>query len=131
MCAAALVGLAACAGDGPDNAVKAPLALGEDEVRVAALDVPSPVAAGAAYTVTFRGIEKGDPAISFVNACFTWSGEGPYCYPVTEDKAERSVAVRLSTSVPRDYVLTGLLTYAHKDRRLTTAPLAAPLVVTR
>jgi len=61
---------------------KEPLSEGEMRLLKAALPIVGggAVRIGFAYDVKITFISDGEPKIR--RACFSWSNEGPYCYPV-------------------------------------------------
>jgi energy-converting hydrogenase Eha subunit E len=72
---AILLGTSSCA-----TVSKEPLAEGELRLLNATLPVVGVVKTGLPYEVKITFIADGEPAIR--RACFSWSGEGPYCYPI-------------------------------------------------
>jgi energy-converting hydrogenase Eha subunit E len=59
---------------------KEPLSEGELRLLNATLPVVGVVKIGLPYDVTVTFIADGEPRIR--RACFSWSGEGPYCYTI-------------------------------------------------
>jgi hypothetical protein len=59
---------------------KEPLSEGELRLLNASLPVVSAVKIGLPYDIKVTFIADGEPRIR--RACFSWSNEGPYCYPV-------------------------------------------------
>jgi len=72
---AILLGASSCA-----TVSKEPLTSGELRLLSAGLPVVGVVKIGMPYEVKITFIADGEPRIR--RACFSWSGEGPYCYPI-------------------------------------------------
>lgn len=72
---AILLGASSCA-----TVSTEPLTEGELRLLSASLPVVSVVKIGLPYEVKITFIADGQPRIR--RACFSWSGEGPYCYPI-------------------------------------------------
>jgi hypothetical protein len=81
MSGAILLGASSCA-----TVSTEPLASGELRLLNATLPVVGVVKTGLPYEVKITFIADGEPMIRRV--CFSWSGEGPYCYPVKPTSVE-------------------------------------------
>jgi hypothetical protein len=104
--------LAGCA-TGPTGA------LGEGEVRVAALEMPARVDRGGSVLVKFTGVQRWSPDVRPVRGCFIWStsqrSDGPFCAPVEKDDPKaREIGVRLTPRDPNDYRVSGYLEHEYK-----------------
>jgi hypothetical protein len=78
---AILLGGSSCA-----TVSKEPLAPGELRLLSASLPVVGVVKEGLPYEVKITFIADGEPRMR--RACFSWSGEGPYCYPINPKDVE-------------------------------------------
>jgi len=72
---AILLGASSCA-----TVSTEPLTAGELRLLSAKLPVVSVVKIGLPYEVKITFVADGQPRIR--RACFSWSGDGPYCYPI-------------------------------------------------
>ena len=68
--------------------------------------------AGVPYPATLVYDINGSGEIIFTEACFTWTGEGPYCFDVTDNRAANQVRASLRTANPNIYVLAGFVRYS-------------------
>ena len=80
-----------------------------DEFDLKALIVNSKIKAGSYYPVALSYEVSGEPYL--VNACYLWSGEGPYCFKVTNKKEDFKIVSRLRTKNPGKYKLEGFVKY--------------------
>ena len=82
-----------------------------DEVRLTKLVVSDNLRDGIPYTVTMPYQTTGGNRFSVRKACFTWSGEGPYCFPVRDDPNVKEFSARLHTGSRGSYNLRGYVEY--------------------
>jgi peptidoglycan hydrolase-like protein with peptidoglycan-binding domain len=81
-----------------------------NELFVLSLEVAPTLTAGEPYDAAFFYEPKDEAGIVVERACFTWNGEGPYCFPLQSVKNTRS-ALKLKTGNPNTYTLAGWLKY--------------------
>ncbi|MCP5373757.1 MAG: hypothetical protein H6907_18665 [Hyphomicrobiales bacterium] len=91
---------------------------GKGPVTVTSMTTPDRILAGKPYEVslTFTGPE----GVSIGRVCFTWSGEGPYCFGnrslrISGDTKE--VIVHLRTNNANSYWLNGYVEYVFEGRK--------------
>ncbi len=100
----AMVALGACAAPKAGLEKDAPL------LRVTQLEVERELTADIPYAATLRYTVVGAGGkVSINQACFTWSGEGPYCFPVRTQHGDATSTLR--TRNPGVYYLKGFLEY--------------------
>ena len=97
--------LAACAPERVGTPEEAPTVT-LNELRVAEY-----LTAGVRYPASLLYTINGAGDITFTEACYTWTGEGPYCFAVTDDRTAGSVRSSLRTGNPNVYVLAGFVRY--------------------
>ena len=97
--------LAACAPTKVGTPEEAPT------VSLTELVVSQQLRAGVPYPATLQYDIEGQGDISFREACFTWSGEGPYCFDVYDNRAANQVRASLRTGNPNEYLLAGFVRY--------------------
>jgi len=81
-------------------------------VTLESFQVPDTLKAGKPYAVTLGYRIDGTEAVRITKACFTWSGEGPYCFSPTDSRAAATVTVRLKTGNAGTYLLAGFVRYS-------------------
>lgn len=67
--------------------------------------------AGVPYKVSMPYEVSGEGPIVVQEACFRWSGEGPYCFKARDDTASKTVSATLHTNNPNTYRLAGFVKY--------------------
>lgn len=77
------------------------------DLSVKSLQVASTLKAGKPYNVTLPYSKSG--SVKILRGCFFWSGEGPYCFPVSV--RTKSVRLKLRTGNPNKYTLSGYVEY--------------------
>ncbi len=76
------------------------------------MQVASEIEAGKSYTATLPYRIAGAGDVTIAEACFTWSGEGPYCFDgFRDDRDAREVSMDLVTRNPNRYLLAGFVKY--------------------
>lgn len=89
------------------------------ELKLLKINVPEAksIRANSPYIVYINFESVGRPEIKDV--CFTWSGDGPHCFKVTDlyYGPPSTIKVQLVTSDPGSYVLEGFVLY-HKDNKI-------------
>jgi len=85
-----------------------------------ALTVKSDLQAGVPYPVAIEYNIDGAGQIGIQEACFTWNGEGPYCFPVTLDANRSQVIANLRTGNPNTYTLNGAIRYVVNGKSVLT-----------
>ncbi len=83
-----------------------------DDVRLTRLVVSDDLNDGVPYTVTMPYQTKGGNPYIARKACFTWSGEGPYCFSIRDDPNAKEFTTRLRTGNPGSYDLRGYVEYS-------------------
>ena len=77
------------------------------ELTLSNMQVTPTVKAGKPYIV--RLAYSADDDTEIIRACFSWSGEGPYCFPV--DVRRSTIRVQLRTNNPNKYELEGFVEF--------------------
>ena len=85
--------------------------MGLSGISVEEIRVDRDLKAKVPYKVTISYTLQGDTPVKINQACFTWSGEGPYCFPVKLDTKKREASLMLHTGRPDTYSLSGALRY--------------------
>lgn len=67
--------------------------------------------AGRPYPVALHYDIGSSGEVVFTVGCFTWNGEGPYCFDVTDNRTANQVVASLRTGNPRVYELAGYVIY--------------------
>lgn len=75
------------------------------------LEVDENLSATIPYAVSLPYQIVGEGTVTVRQACFTWSGEGPYCFNAQNDSDNKTITVRLHTNNPNTYVLAGFVEY--------------------
>ena len=91
-----------------------------DKVALLDLQVNSELRKSLRYPVVLPIRIEGNAHI--MNACFRWSGEGPYCFKVQHDRGKSQLRTLLITRNPNTYLLEGYVQYSvngkiHKTNR--------------
>ena len=97
---------------------KGPLAPGE--LRLLSMEVPKDIRKAVPYEVVITFEANGEPEIK--DACFYWSGEGPYCFKLKKVTfgSPGTFKVRLQTNNPGSYTLNCQVQYVREGKiRLT------------
>lgn len=92
---------------------------------IQSLSVPENVIAGQTYMAELSVTLDGN--FDHLKGCFSWSGEGPYCF-LAEYK-EGIVSTPLRTGNPNTYKLDGFVTFSADGKTITTRPVSTTLVV--
>ena len=100
-----------------------------DEFKLKALIVDSKIKAGAYYPAALSYEISGEPYL--VNACYLWSGEGPYCFKTTNNKEELKIVSRLRTKNPGKYELEGFVKYKTDGEYKESNHVSATILVER
>lgn len=95
------------------------------EWKLKSLQVKNPLQAGVPYRVTLPYSKTGK--VKPIEACFLWSGEGPYCFKMKVLK--KSIRVRLRTGNPNTYKLTGFIRYRSDGKVKETNDVSARIDV--
>lgn len=102
-------------------AVFSPAAHAADELTLSNMIVKQKLKAGRPYDVALR--YEGD-ASGAKEVCFSWSGEGPYCWKdFRVDKKAKLVRTKAQTGNPNKYTLSGFVRYG--DGQQTNAVSAS------
>lgn len=107
------------------DAFKAVPVVAAATLSVTTMAVEENLKAGVPYTVRL-GYEIAGGQAKVKEGCFTWSGEGPYCFPVRVDEANKQAVIQLQTGNPNQYDLGGFLRYSsnggdHESNAMTTS----------
>lgn len=82
------------------------------EVRLKSLKVNSNLSAGVPYDVNIPLSLNG--SIKDVEGCFSWSGEGPYCFAPLK-MSSKNFYIKLRTGNPGTYELKGFLKFKDEN----------------
>ena len=80
-------------------------------LTLSTLVVDKDLKAGVSHQVSMPYEVSGEGSIVVQQACFWWSGEGPYCFSAQDDTANKTVSVTLRTNNPNTYRLAGYVKY--------------------
>lgn len=103
----------------------------ESTLSIVDMRVADALQAGVPYSVSFTPRTQGG-AVEIIEACFLWSGEGPFCFPTRQARSgNRTVfQVTLYTNNPNSYELEGYIVYQSSDgRRYETNRLSREITV--
>lgn len=92
---------------------------------IEALQVPIRVIAGQTYMAEMSVTLDGN--FDHLKGCFSWSGEGPYCFLAKYE--DGIVSTPLRSGNPNTYKLEGFVTYSTEGKTITTKPASTTLVV--
>lgn len=84
------------------------------ELKLKSLQVDNPLKAGIAYEVRLPYTKIGNVKVR--KGCFTWSGEGPYCFDV--NVRTQTIRTKLRTGNPGKYRLGGYIEYSSDGKKL-------------
>jgi hypothetical protein len=100
-----------------------------DEITVTGLTVGPNLKTSAGYPAVLSYTATGNPKI--VNACFLWSGEGPYCFGTRDDRKAGKATTKLRTRNPNQYTLEGYIQYLDNGNSRNSNRGFATIIVTR
>lgn len=118
----ATLGLAACQTTTSDKIVVNSSAVLQFETTnnlfVKRMDVAPNLIAGVPYPVNIYMRTDGE-AVEVLDACFSWNGEGPFCFSNYEQD-RGTITVMLTTGTPNIYELEGFMKYRSGGQLRTT-----------
>ena len=100
-----------------------------DEYKVSELVVKKDLKAGQPYTAALAYEKSGEPKI--IEACYLWSGEGPYCFKARDNKGNGQFESRLRTNNPGRYRLEGFIKYKVGNKTLESNHASSTIIVKR
>jgi len=105
----------------------APLVPGE--LRLLSMRVPETIIRGNPYAAFIIFEAEGEPQIK--EACFSWSGEGPYCFNVMNAQygSPGAFTVRLLTNNPGSYGLDCYVKYFREGKIKMTNQIGIQIYV--
>ncbi len=93
-------------------------------------DVPRELTAGEAYEATLPYRIEGEGSVVVTEGCFSWSGEGPYCFDqLNDDRDARELTQGLLTRNPDRYTLTAFVKYTANGSEKRSNVVEAPIDV--
>jgi hypothetical protein len=98
-----------------------------DDFRLQELAVETDLKAGKPYSARLSYEVEGKP--HHLEACYLWSGEGPYCFKAR--KFERYFESVLQTNNPGRYKLEGYVRYNNGAQIVDSNRVSATIRVTR
>lgn len=98
-------------------------------LKLESLEVASTLKAGVPYNVSMPYEEIGEGSIAVAKGCFTWSGEGPYCFDVTDDFDAKIITAKLRTRNPNKYELGAYVEYVSGGQSKKSNTVSAPINV--
>lgn len=96
------------------------------DMKLKSLEVKRNLKAGVPYNVTLPYTYKGG-TFSEVQGCFSWSGEGPYCFPIKVEK--RKMKIQLRTGNASTYTLSGFVKFKEGNKSQKSNTVSAKIVV--
>ncbi len=121
--AATTVLVAACAAQKVGTPEAAPTMI------LSELVVNTNLKAGVPYPASLRYRIEGKGDVIVTKSCFTWSGEGPYCFNVSDDRSAGEAKTRLRTNNPNSYTLLGYLKYTSNGYEKQTPAVGVSIIV--
>lgn len=85
----------------------------------------NPLTAGVPYEVRLPYTKSGNVKVD--GGCFTWSGEGPYCFDVSV--RTQTIRAKLRTGNPNKYRLGAYVEYRSGGKKLKSNTVYAPIDV--
>ena len=103
--------------------------LAPGELRLLSLRVSDTIRAGDPYLVVITFEADGEPQIK--EACFYWSGEGPYCFKVRNVDLEvpKNFKIMLRTNNPGSYRLECYAEYIREGKTQKTNYIGSQIYV--